>query len=68
MSDRIVRMNELPSLVGLSERSIYRREAVGEFPARLKLGPNAIGWRLSDIETWIASRPTVQDQTSGTGR
>ena len=55
-TDRIIRKDEATRLTGLSSRSIDRREAAGDFPARVRLGPNSVGWRLSQITTWISSR------------
>jgi len=31
----------------------------GEFPAPVKLGARAVGWRRSDIEAWLESRPAA---------
>jgi prophage regulatory protein len=53
--DRIVRFPECIRLTGLSERSIYRKMANGTFPSHRQLGPNCVGWRLSDIRAWIAN-------------
>lgn len=38
----------------LSRATIWRRVRSGEFPAPLKLGPNRIAWRESDVDNWIA--------------
>lgn len=64
-TDRIIRKPEVVALVGLSDRSIDRREASGEFPRRLRLGPGTVGWRLSAIRAWIDSRPTAQQAKEG---
>jgi prophage regulatory protein len=57
--DRIVRMKELPEIVGYSRASIYRRIAEGTFVAPLRLGPNTVGWRLSTIQAWLESLETA---------
>jgi prophage regulatory protein len=31
----------------------------GEFPSPVQLSPGRVGWRESDIDAWIASRPIV---------
>lgn len=59
MHDRIIRKAEASTLSGLSERTIDRREAAGDFPARLKLSPGTVGWRLHEILEWVATRPTA---------
>lgn len=54
--DRIVRIGEVQKLTGLSRTTIWRYEKTGNFPARVPLGPSAVGWRLSEIEAWISAR------------
>ena len=53
--DRIVRFPECEQLTGLSRSSIYRKMANGTFPSHRQLGPNCVGWRLSEILAWIAN-------------
>ena len=53
-SDRLLRLPEVICMVGISKNSIYRYMAKGLFPRSLKIGPNAVAWRLSDIQAWIA--------------
>ena len=54
----------LPSVVrmtGLGRSTIYRQIAKRKFPAAVKLGDRAVGWRRNDIEDWISAREsTVQ--------
>ena len=35
---------------------LHRLEKAGRFPRRIQLGPNRVGWRLTDIERWIEER------------
>jgi prophage regulatory protein len=56
---RIIDKKVLRTLVPYSLQHIYRMEIAGEFPQRLQLGQNRVGWRLSDIEEWIRSRPVA---------
>ena len=53
----VVRMRQLTSLVGLSRSSIYVLVNRGLFPAPIRLGPKAVGWRLDHIDEWLKSRP-----------
>lgn len=55
MTTRIIRMNEIERLTGLSKRTIYRKEGSGDFPERIHLGPNAVGWYEHEIQEWIES-------------
>lgn len=52
----ILRLKDVIARTGLSRPTIYRWIKLGIFPAQVQLGPNSIGWRESDIQTWIASR------------
>lgn len=54
---KILRLQHVMGITGLSESSLWRKERNGEFPLRLHLGGNSVGWLQSDIEAWIAARP-----------
>lgn len=54
---RILKQPEVSRNTGLSRSSIYRLEALGQFPLRVKLSEAASGWRSDEIEQWINSRP-----------
>jgi prophage regulatory protein len=57
---RIVTQKELRVLVPYTPQHILRLEKSGKFPRRIKLGQNRIGWRLMDIETWLAARTPTE--------
>lgn len=58
--DRIMRLAEVQQRIGIRGKStIYRWVQHREFPAPLALGGGSVGWRESDIDEWIASRPPV---------
>ncbi len=61
--DRIVRQPELIGLVGVSPSTIWRWERQGAFPPRVQIGRRAIGWRLSHINKWLATRCSVGPST-----
>lgn len=52
----IIRLPEVRSRTGLSRSEIYRREALGEFPKRVKLGTRSVGWVSSEIQDFIEAR------------
>jgi prophage regulatory protein len=58
-SHEIYRMGTVVKLSGLSRSSVYRLEALGQFPGRVKLAGSAVGWRSDEIHSWIASRKTA---------
>lgn len=51
--ERILRLPEVLSTVGLSRSSLYTLISKGAFPQQIRLSPRTSGWRLSDIEEWI---------------
>lgn len=56
-SHRILRPRELAERIGLSLTTIWRLRQRGELPEPIRLSPGCVGWRLSDIDAWLASRP-----------
>lgn len=58
--DVMVRLPRVQELSGLGRSTIYRLMAMQQFPNAVRLGPRAVGWRLSDIAAWNASRPCLQ--------
>ncbi len=51
--ERIIRAKEVQGMAGLSRTTLWRLENKGEFPRRVSLGGNSIGWKLSEIKEWI---------------
>jgi prophage regulatory protein len=54
--ERLLRLPEVESLVGLRKSSIYDAMKRGEFPAPVKLSRRAVCWPASAIDGWIAER------------
>lgn len=59
-TDRIRRLPWVMDATGIKRTTIWKRERDGDFPKRVKLGTNSIGWRESEILAWVASRETVE--------
>ena len=51
--DRIIDRHERRQLVPYSDAHVLRLERARRFPLRVKLGPNRVGWLLSEILAWI---------------
>ena len=58
-SDRLLRLPEVKTRVGMSRSTIYRYVNDGLFPRPRRLGLAAIAWNESDIVHWIANRPST---------
>ncbi len=56
---RIIRIPEAKRLVGVSRTTLYTWMRAGQFPAAVRIGPRAVGWRESDITDWMHSRDRV---------
>ena len=57
LGDRLLRRRQVEEMAGLSRSSVYRLMQEGVFPRPVRVGSNAVRWRLSDIIRWIESRP-----------
>ncbi|MDE1151039.1 MAG: AlpA family transcriptional regulator [Micavibrio sp.] len=53
IAERILRLAEVCETTGLSRSTIYAWIAEGSFPRYIRLGGKSVGWRLSDINSWI---------------
>jgi prophage regulatory protein len=53
MSDKILRLPDTMSKIGLSKPSIYRLMKLGQFPQPIALGERARGWVESELDAWI---------------
>ncbi|NAZ38157.1 AlpA family transcriptional regulator [Rubellimicrobium sp. CFH 75288] len=62
-SDRILRRPEVESLVGVKRSTLYDWMARGSFPKPVALGPRLVGWRQSDVTTWLEAR-TPRDRNA----
>ena len=56
VSDRIIRADEVQNMTGLSRTTIWRMENKNEFPRRVSLGANCVGWKLSEVECWLREK------------
>ncbi|KVR82485.1 AlpA family transcriptional regulator [Burkholderia vietnamiensis] len=51
----ILRRTDVERETGLSRTSIYDRMSKGTFPAAVRLGAKSVGWRVGDIDAWLAN-------------
>lgn len=63
--DRLLRLEEVLHITGLSRNTIYRRIRERSFPRQVKLGPNSVAWRQSDIAKWVESPSTYSAPFEG---
>ncbi|MHC6224991.1 helix-turn-helix transcriptional regulator [Pseudomonas sp. X10] len=47
----------IPFAAAPDRTTVYRRIREGTFPKQVKIGPNSVVWRQSDITQWMTSFP-----------
>lgn len=52
--DRLLRLPEVMSRVGLKRSAIYQRMSEGRFPRSRSLGPRCTVWLEREVDAWIA--------------
>lgn len=61
--DRFLRLDEVLHVTGIGRNTVYRRIREGTFPKQVKIGPNSVAWRQSDITQWMTSIDPSDDQS-----
>lgn len=56
MTTRLIRLTEILARTGLSRSTVYRLEADGKFPRRVKLGARSVAWHEAALLQWMESR------------
>ena len=51
--DRLLKLAEVLKRVSLGKTAVYAKMDEGIFPNAVRLGPNCVRWRLSEINTWM---------------
>ena len=59
---RMLSKRQVKELVLYSPQHIARLEAAGQFPKRIKLGVNRVGWLEEEVLDWLQSRIDERDQ------
>ena len=61
----IVRTAEAAAILGITVKHLHTLTKESDFPAKIKLGSHAVGWRVLDLENWIDSKKENQTLTTG---
>lgn len=59
---KMLSKRQVKELVLYSPQHIARLEAVGEFPKRVQLGSNRVGWVEGEVLEWLRKRIDARDQ------
>lgn len=60
---RLLTKKEVRRKVCYSPQHIARLEAQGQFPRRVRLGQNRVGWVETEIDEWIEARILERDRS-----
>ncbi|MDE1252204.1 AlpA family transcriptional regulator [Vibrio aestuarianus] len=58
---RLIRLNEVLGMTGLSRSCMYRFIEANQFPAQVPLGGRAVAWVESEVQEWMESRLSMRD-------
>ena len=64
--DRLLRLPEVVTMVGLAKSTIYKLIAEGKFPPTIKRTMRASTWKLSDIQAYIRGDHATASGASAT--
>ena len=59
---KLLSKHQVRELVIYSPQHIARMEAAGQFPKRVKLGNNRVGWIEEEVLDWLQQRIDARDQ------
>jgi prophage regulatory protein len=60
-TERLIRIDEVKRLTGLSTATLYRKIAANDFPRPVALGALARAWPLSEVQGWITKRIAARE-------
>lgn len=53
---RVIRKPEITERSALSSVTIWRLEEAGQFPKRIRLGGNSVGWFADEFDEWLEQK------------
>jgi prophage regulatory protein len=65
MVAKILRLNGVLDVVGVTKSSIYQWIRDGKFPARVHLGPRSVGWRQAELARTAGREHRVRAPLNG---
>ncbi len=59
VTERLLRVSEVESIVGLGKSTIYGRVRCNTFPQPVRFSRRATRWTLSSVSAWIAEQTSA---------
>ena len=56
VTTRLIRLNEVLVMTGLSRSGMYRSIEKQQFPSQVPIGDRAVAWVESEVQMWIAEK------------
>ena len=53
---RLLSLPQVKNAIPYSASQIWRLEQKGDFPKRVRIGPNRVGWIEAEISDWLRSK------------
>lgn len=53
---RVLKKPEVQQKIQASDTTLWRWEKAGNFPTRIRLGGNSVGWIESEIDEWLEKK------------
>ncbi|MEZ8772928.1 helix-turn-helix transcriptional regulator [Vibrio sp. 10N.247.310.17] len=53
---RLIRLNEVLVMTGLSRSGMYRSIEKQQFPSQVPIGDRAVAWVESEVQDWVRQR------------
>ena len=66
MKEIMLRREEVETICGLTRSTIYRLMRIGAFPVPKRCGLRAVRWPVSEIQSWLDTRPRATGETHAT--
>ncbi|MEZ8104158.1 helix-turn-helix transcriptional regulator [Vibrio cortegadensis] len=56
VTTRLIRLNEVLVMTGLSRSGMYRSIEKRQFPSQVPIGDRAVAWVESEVQDWVHQR------------
>jgi len=62
VEEKLLRVHEVAKKIGISVAMVWKITKAGEMPSPVKIGSHCTRWRCSEIDSYIASLPTINNE------
>jgi prophage regulatory protein len=63
VQERLIRLNEVMRITGLSRSRIYQYISEGKFPDNVSIGGRSVAWVESEVAQWVNRVIGVRDRS-----